>query len=111
MNNEAKLENTPAYNRQVHSALSQLSEPELVRLMERVKALRKVFRLIRPCPSKSTGAVTAMQTGLKIWSDELDRSLKVKQAKDTNRGLRNWDNEGGAVDHVPKPHVLTITAI
>jgi hypothetical protein len=61
MTNESKREHDPANKRQVYAALVQLSEPELVRLRNRVKALRKELRLIRWSDGEPVEAVRATQ--------------------------------------------------
>ena len=101
MTNESKRENHPANERQVNSALVQLSEPELVRLLNRVKALQKEFRRIRSSDGDPVEAVIAIKGLLKVWNDELDRILAAKQAKDSLARLHNWDNEGGRNDWSP----------
>ena len=106
MTNESKRENHPANKRQVNSALVQLSEPELVRLLNRVKALQKELRRIRSSDGEPVDVVIATQDVLKIWKDELDRILAAKQAKDTYDRLRNWDNEGGTVGRPTAPLVV-----
>ena len=107
MTHKSKSENNPVNHRQVYSVLAQLSEPELLRLLKSVKALRKELKLILPSDDEVNEAVIAPQNLLKIWSDELERIVTVKQAKEINRRLHNWDNEGGAVDHAPKQHSLS----
>jgi hypothetical protein len=100
-----KPENSLAENQQLTTQLVQLSEPELVRLLNRVKALRKELRRIRWSDGEPVEAVRATQGLLKIWNDELDRILAAKQATDTYDRLRNWDNEGGTVGRPTAPLV------
>ncbi len=92
----------PENHRQVYSVLLELSEHKLIRLFKSVEVLREELQLIRSLNGEPVEAVIATQDVLKIWSDELNQILVVKQTKESNRPLRNWDNEGGAVDHAPK---------
>ncbi len=102
-------ESKPENHRQVYSVLVALSESKLIRLFKSVEVLREELQLIRSPNGEPVEAVIATQAFLKIWSDELDQILAAKQAKETNRRLRNWDNEGGAVDHAPKQHLSSVS--
>lgn len=104
MTTRLKPEKQRAANREVHPVLAPLREQELMRLLKSVKALRKDLRLIFPANSEPVSAVSAARDLLKTWSDELDRTLAAKQAQATFSQLRNWDNEGGAVDHAQMRH-------
>lgn len=104
MTSNLKTENQRSANREVHSVLVPLPEHELMRLLESVKALRKDLWQIFLSNSEPVPAVSAAHDLLKTWNDALEQILVAKQAKEINRGLRNWDNEGGAVDHAQMRH-------
>jgi hypothetical protein len=106
MTNKFKAAKSQAENLQFNSALSQMSETELARLLETVETLEDDFQHIPLREGESPEAAAAAQILLKIWNHEVERILEDKEATDAYEQLHKWDNEGGMVDPNPSRRVV-----
>ena len=79
-------------------ALMLLSESELTQLLNSIALLQVELKGIPLPDDKLAGAITSTQKVLNLWKRIVERIFTVKQAKDANVQLGNWDNEGGRVE-------------
>jgi hypothetical protein len=96
-------------NQQLSAVLTQKSEADLKRLLNSIETLQIDLSRLVPLLSEAelVEVVTATQGLLKILNDEISVVFAVKQAKDSQGRLQNWDNEGGRVDYAPVYHLLS----
>lgn len=83
----------------MRSALMQLSEPELTRLLYSIVVLQVELQSIPSQDSKLLEAITSTQKLLNLWKGIVERTVAVKQVKDSTALLGDWANEGGSSVH------------
>ncbi len=93
MTTEPKPENSLDEDPHFSSELSQMSETELVFLLDMVERLEADFRFIPLHNSESLSSVVAARNLLEIWNREIGQILLGKQEMDTSV-LHHWDSEG-----------------
>jgi hypothetical protein len=97
MTNERNPENNLLEDEQFDAALGLRSEAELTDLLRNIDTLHADLDTITIPDGEPVEAVIDVQSRLNIWTDKITRTLSLRQVKDTDDDLHNWDNEGGTV--------------
>jgi hypothetical protein len=109
VNDNYKGESRSAENQPLNAALAQMSEVEVVRLLNLIDGLQ--HDLLRLIPlfkgEEPVEAVTYTQDLLNILSDKIEQFLAAKQANVIRDHWRNPDNEEMRIDYAPVHHLLS----
>jgi hypothetical protein len=109
MNKNHQAENRLAQHQQLSAVLAQMSEDEMVRLLNIIEALQADLVQLIPLFSgqEPVEAVTHTLDLLIILTDEMKPVFPVRQAKRVQGQLQNPDNEGASVDYAPLHRLLS----
>lgn len=104
MTNQFTLENYPAEKIRLIAALQQLSESDLLQLLQSILALQEDFQRVPLLDDGFVEEVIYTQILLNNWHEVVGRTFAIKERKATCDQLCAWDNEGGRVEY---PHLAS----
>ena len=94
-------------DQQFDAALGLRSEADLTDLLRNIETLHVDLDTLTIPDGEPIEAVIDVQSRLNIWTDKITRTLSLRQVKDTDDDLHNWDNEGGTVQQGTSRRLLS----
>ena len=109
MDDYLKAENLPPERQPLNTALAQMPEAEVVRLLDVIESLQgDLLRLIPLFDGREPAeAVAHTQDLLNILSAEIRQFLALKEAKVARDHSSNPDKKGASVDYAPVHRMLS----